>query len=75
MREFSISQNIGKYGCRHEHHRSDQEYLHSYNEDEILLSYRNIDSLLNEEIDIKKLKKCLIKNFAKHFDAKIFYEN
>ena len=35
----------------------------------------SISELLNEEIDIKKLKKCLIKNFAKHFDAKIFYEN
>lgn len=35
----------------------------------------SISELLNEEIDIKKLKKCLTKNFAKHFGAKIFYEN
>ena len=35
----------------------------------------SISELLNEEIDIKKLKKCLMKNFAKHFGAKIFYEN
>ena len=35
----------------------------------------SISELLNEEIDIKKLKKCLMKNFAKHFKAKIFYEN
>tara|TARA_Y100001935_G_scaffold255199_1_gene267058 strand:+ start:2872 stop:3576 length:705 start_codon:yes stop_codon:yes gene_type:complete len=35
----------------------------------------SITKLLNEEIDINKLKKSLIKNFAKHFNAKIFYEN
>ena len=35
----------------------------------------SISELLNEEIEIKKLKKCLMKNFAKHFNAKISYEN
>ena len=31
--------------------------------------------LLSFAEDIKKLKKCLMKNFAKHFNAKISYEN
>ena len=35
----------------------------------------SMSELLNEKIDIIKLKKSLIKNFAKHFNAKIFYEN
>ena len=62
MREFTISQNTGKYGCRHEHHRSDQEYIHSFNEGEILISYRNIDSLLNEEIEVFELSFSVIIN-------------
>ncbi len=35
----------------------------------------SMSELLNEKIDIIKLKKSLIKNFAKQFNAKIFYEN
>ena len=73
MREFSISQNTGKYGCRHEHHRSDQEYIHSFNEGEILISYRNIDSLLNEEIEVFELSFSVIINGKR--TTKYFYQS